>query len=54
MENLLLKKTDSYNLVEKWKLIKGGKQRHPLPQLRASVYRHTLGRTQNILLRSEY
>lgn len=53
MEDPLLKKTDFYNLVEEWKLNKRGKQRHPLPQLRASVYGPTLGTAQNILLRSE-
>lgn len=51
LRKILLKKTDFYcNLVEEWKLNKGGKQTHPMVQPRGSVYGCTLGTAKNILL----
>ena len=55
LRKILLKKTDAYyNLVEEWKLNRGGKQIHSKAQLRASVYGYTPGTAKNILLRLEH
>ena len=52
---ILLMKTDAYyNLVEEWKLNRGGEQIHSKAQLRASVYGYTPGTAKNILLRFEH